>query len=84
MKVIGFILIALGVLVGACSKIIPLQEMILKMGFVSKEVLTQWGIYIAGGLVVLGLIILILMRDSGNAKEVPIYEGAKVVGYRRH
>lgn len=83
MKVIGFILVALGILLGACSKIIPLQNFAVKIGF-SSIVLSAWGIYIAGGLVVIGLLVLILVKDSNGAKEVPIYQGDRVVGYRRH
>ena len=83
MKGLGIILIVLGALVGACSKIVQLQSLVVKTGLVSQAVLNTWGIYVAGGLVVLGLLVMILMRESGS-KEVPIYEGNQVVGYRRH
>ena len=85
MKVIGFILVALGILVGACSKVVVLRDFVVKIGFSSKETIGAWGVYIGGALVVIGLLVMILLKDSAaEPKEVPIYQGNQVVGYRRH
>jgi hypothetical protein len=81
MKIIGYVLIVLGILVAVVSRITGLSS---KMSFLPKEVLS-YSMYIGVGLIILGVIVFIIFRESSNSagQEVPIYEGKKIVGYRK-
>ena len=78
MKSIGFIFVIAGIIVAAVSKLSSVSS---KLTFVPKEILT-YGSYIGAGLVVVGIVIFLISRGS-SGKEVPIYEGKRIVGYRR-
>ncbi len=79
MKVIGLISLLAGVGLIVISKV---DSLLSKFGFISQSTLTYAGMI----LFVLGLAILIANRSSLGThatKEVPIYQGNKIVGYRR-
>jgi len=79
-KVIGLILIILGLVVIASPFVF--KAAIAKIPFVSA--LPQLWVIIAGAvLIVLGGLILKLKGGKQVKKEVPIYEGNKIIGYRR-
>jgi hypothetical protein len=84
MQIVGYILAGLGILVSVVSKVIPLRDKILSVAkFLPAEIISKYGIYVGFALIVLGLVVLIAGGGSSH-KEIPIYQGNKIVGYRRH
>lgn len=84
MKILGFILAIVGLVFAALSKFTSFSS---KLTFIPKIVL-GYSLYIGIVLVVLGVLVLFLSRGSSSggaqqAAEVPIYEGKRIVGYRR-
>ncbi|VVB80491.1 Uncharacterised protein [uncultured archaeon] len=72
-KVIGFILVAAGLIVSVLSKLKLLPTS-----------LSAYSNYLGIGLVVIGIILLVILKgNSSVGKEVPIYEGKNIVGYRK-
>jgi hypothetical protein len=83
MKVIGYSLSVAGLLVGVLSKIPVLNQKISGLlKFLPKDFFIKFGIYIGVALVVIGLIIA-MSSQGQRSKEVPIYQGKQIVGYRR-
>lgn len=83
-KVVGYVLVAVGILIAAVSKVSSLQS---KLSFIPKTILanlTTYGLYVAVGLIAVGVIFMLLSsRNSASPVEVPIYEGKRIIGYRR-
>lgn len=80
MRSIGFILLGLGVLAGLATKVSVVAS---KLAFLPKTFFT-YGFYVAIALVALGVLVLAMNRNSSKqTAEVPIYQGNRIVGYRR-
>ncbi len=81
MRILGYIFIFAGLVVAAVSQIASIST---KLTFIPKNVLGLGG-YLGFGLVILGIIIFAIFRDGSGKQEaeVPIYQGKKIVGYRR-
>lgn len=89
MRVIGYISSLAGVFLLLSTKFPQLTEKLSSiLKFIPKENFSKYVIYLGGGLIVLGIILLLssLKRSnvSSSHQEVPIYQGNKIVGYRRH
>ena len=83
MKVIGFVSVIVGLVLVAVSKVAILSG---KLSFL-PEVILNYSIYIGVVCILVGIVIFIITRNSSGSsvgKEVPIYHGKKIVGYRRH
>lgn len=87
MKVLGYIVSLLGVFVLVSSRIPKLSELISSFfKFIPKESFTKYLIYFGLALIFIGIFLLVVsIRSSSYSapKEVPIYQGNKIVGYRR-
>lgn len=83
-KIVGYLLVIVGILLAAVSKVSSLQS---KLTFIPKSIFTglvSYGFYVAAGFIVAGGILLFLgSRNSSQPIEVPIYEGKRIIGYRR-
>ena len=83
MKILGFILVIVGLVLAAISKISLVSS---KLTFIPSNVL-NYGSYVGVGVIVIGIVIFALTRNSTTSKqvgkEVPIYQGNKIVGYRK-
>lgn len=83
MKVIGYVSILIGVLVAVATRVESIGS---KLTFLPKDFLNNYGLYVAIGFVLLGILIFLLFKGSSSSSasaEVPIYQGKRVVGYRR-
>ena len=84
MKVIGYIAIVVGLLIAAATRVESISS---RLTFLPKDFLNNYGLYIAIGFILLGVIIFFLFRGSSSAhssvEEIPIYHGKRIVGYRR-
>ena len=79
-KSVGYVLAGIGVVGLACGTFAPLRDALFLPASLSSGVLTSLSLVI----VVAGAATVYLSGKSNNkGKEVPIYEGKKVVGYRR-
>ncbi|MBP7708335.1 hypothetical protein KA107_01510 [Candidatus Pacearchaeota archaeon] len=84
-KILGYIFILAGIIVAVASKLTSVSS---KLTFIPKDLLV-WGNYIGVGLVVIGIVIFMIFKDSSGKQEaeVPIYEGEgknrRIVGYRK-
>lgn len=86
MKVIGYVLVGLGLVGISVSSIKSVKDIVF--GFLPEAVVGVIGTsLLIGSLVVLGVGVVLLYlagRGGGQEKEeVPIYKGKKIVGYRR-
>ncbi len=79
-KVLGYVLAILGI-VGLLLTVESIKKIlgITLPAFLSTTMLTTLSII----LLAIGLFILIKLKQSSVVKEVPIYHGKEVVGYRR-
>lgn len=79
-KVLGYVLAILGI-VGLLLTVESIKKIlgIALPAFLSTTMLTTLSII----LLAIGLFILIKLKQSSVVKEVPIYHGKEVVGYRR-
>ena len=80
MRLIGLLFVLAGMVLAVASKVTAISS---KLSFIPKDYM-GYIIYVGIGLVVLG-VILLKFGDSGvsQSAEVPIYQGKKIVGYRR-
>ncbi len=86
-KILGYVLSAVGLLGVAASSSDVIKGFLF--GFLGEEVSGMIGTsLLVGSLVVLGAgVVLLFVASRGNkgggGEEVPIYEGKRIVGYRR-
>ncbi len=79
-KIIGYVLAALGILsILAASATVQKMLSFQLPGFLTQTTLTIIGLVLA----VIGIFFLIRVGSGREVKEVPIFEGKNVVGYRR-
>ncbi len=81
-KILGYVIVVIGLVALAVSSIPPLRT---AFSFIPKSVFEGSYLLIAD-LVIIALGIDIVVSGGGASKrgeEVPIYEGKKIVGYRR-
>ena len=76
-KILGYVLAIIG-LVGLANSLIP-ELKILPQQFTGTTPMI-----ISLVIVLLGLMIIMKGAGRGKVREVPIFEGKEVVGYRRH
>jgi xanthine/uracil permease len=81
-KILGYVVGAAGIVALAISGMPPLQKI---LSFVPKSVFVGNYLLIASLVIIAVGIALIVSggRTSRAGEEVPIYEGKKIVGYRR-
>jgi len=83
-KIIGYILAAIGLLGLAMSN---LNQTVTKaiIPFTIPSFLSKYILLISLSLIVLGIVFLVGdgVKAKQKTREVPIYEGKKIVGYRR-
>jgi hypothetical protein len=80
-KTLGFILMGAGVIVFALSY--PLIRAALKLPVLPSMIKDIYIVVAAVALLAAGAFITFKLGGSEQAKEVPIYHGEKVVGFRR-
>ncbi len=82
-RVIGYLAILVGFILIASLKVPTIFE---KLKSFLPESMSNFVLYIGLGCFVLGIIILIIFRDSSlkSEREVPIYRGNQIIGYRRY
>ena len=89
MRIIGYLSSLLGVLVLVSSRIPKLGERVSSiLKFIPKESFSKYSLYLGFGLIILGLFMLFVSLKKGPrtsaGREVPIYSGNQIVGYRRN
>ena len=81
-KLIGYILVIIGILILASSSFPQISETIPLI----KSIPDLYNTIVSIGLVIIGLVFI--LKSGGNASirnaELPIFQGRRVVGYRRH
>lgn len=77
-KIIGYVLAVLGIVILALAAIPPFREILNIPASFTSASLTLIGV-----LIIALAIVLLYFRTDKKGTEVPIYEGKKVVGYRR-
>lgn len=83
MRVIGYIAIVVGLLVAVATRV---ESVGSKLIFLPKDFLNIYGLYIAIGFILIGALIFFLFKGNSSSSasaEVPIYQGKRIVGYRR-
>lgn len=78
-KILGYILSAAGIIGLAASSIPQIRELIPLPETITKTTLIIGSIV----LVVFG-VALLMKKKQKQSTEVPIYQGKKIIGYRRH
>jgi len=82
-RVMGYVAILVGFVLIASLRIPALFE---KLSFLPKIILDSV-LYIGLGCFVLGVVLLVIFRGTSShngIREVPIYKGNRVIGYRRN
>ena len=79
MKILGYILAPIGLLLIAFSNELG-REMLPFLQVIPASIMLIVGIVLTA----VGVIFMLLNQSSKAEKEVPIYKGKKIVGYRRH
>ncbi len=77
-KILGYILAAIGIILLAIAAIPSIKTAINLPASIPSTALTIAGLL----LIVIGIFFL-YTKNSQKEKEVPIYEGKNIVGYRR-
>lgn len=79
-KIVGYILSGIGILGLAATSVPQLKERIKLPGQITDGMLTVVSIILAA----VGIFLIVKLGRGRQQKEVPIYHGRSVVGYRRH
>ena len=81
-KVVGYVAVLAGFVLVASSRVPTLFD---KLDFLPK-IFLDFVAYVGLGLFAFGIIVFLMDRNRflGGSKEVPIYRGKQIVGYRRH
>ncbi len=83
MKVIGYVLVLLGLLFAAASKVTEIQSVFISSLKLSKAFLVSYALIIGVVFLLFGAFLILKSGKIKQPEEVPIYEGKKIVGYRR-
>ncbi len=82
MKIVGYILVIAGILILASNSIPQISETIPLI----KSVPDLYNTIFSMGLVVIGIVFILKSGGTTSTRnmELPIFQGKKVIGYRRH
>jgi len=79
-KILGYILALVGILAMASTSFNKIRE----MASIPEAVTTSMLLIGGGILVAIGILLLYKTSSKKGMKEVPIYKGGQIVGYRQH
>ena len=78
-KTLGYVLAGLGLLGVAAWSIPQVKTAIPQLGVVNDTILISVSVILA----LVGIFLVVRLGGSRQAREVPIYHGKNIVGYRR-
>ena len=90
MKIIGYIIAVIGVIILTASTIPQVKDFLLKSLNLPAQQVSDNFLMIAGiTIAIIGIFIVTKLSKKGKksmkaGQEVPIYHGNQIVGYRRH
>lgn len=85
MKVVGYVSSFLGIFFILISKVSPFSSSLSSFfNFIPQTFIDKQSLFVGVVLLLAGIFILIFgKKNSKVLREVPIYEGNKIIGYRR-